>query len=55
MIQPSSRLRVADNTGARTVECIRILPDAEPLPHFEGLNTVPEQELNDSSADSLPG
>jgi len=25
MIQPSSRLRVADNTGARVVECIRIL------------------------------
>jgi large subunit ribosomal protein L14 len=25
MIQPSSRLRVADNTGARTVECIRIM------------------------------
>ncbi len=25
MIQPSSRLKVADNTGARTVECIRVL------------------------------
>ena len=25
MIQPNSRLRVADNTGARVVECIRIL------------------------------
>ena len=25
MIQPSSRLKVADNTGARVVECIRIL------------------------------
>jgi large subunit ribosomal protein L14 len=25
MIQPSSRVRVADNTGARVVECIRIL------------------------------
>jgi large subunit ribosomal protein L14 len=25
MIQSSSRLRVADNTGARTVECIRVL------------------------------
>ena len=25
MIGPSSRLRVADNTGARTIECIRIL------------------------------
>ncbi|MEA2027341.1 MAG: 50S ribosomal protein L14 [Chloroflexota bacterium] len=25
MIQPSSRVRVADNTGARIVECIRIL------------------------------
>ena len=25
MIQPSTRLRVADNTGARTVECIRIM------------------------------
>jgi len=25
MIQPSSRLRVADNTGARTIECIRVL------------------------------
>jgi large subunit ribosomal protein L14 len=25
MIGPSSRLRVADNTGARTVECIRIM------------------------------
>ena len=25
MIQPESRLRVADNTGARTIECIRIL------------------------------
>ena len=25
MIQPESRLRVADNTGARTIQCIRIL------------------------------
>jgi large subunit ribosomal protein L14 len=25
MIQPSSRVRVADNTGARVVECIRVL------------------------------
>ena len=25
MIQTSTRLRVADNTGARTIECIRIL------------------------------
>lgn len=25
MIQPRSRLRVADNTGAREVECIRVL------------------------------
>ena len=25
MIQPSSRLRVADNTGARVIECIRIM------------------------------
>jgi len=25
VIQASSRLRVADNTGARTIECIRIL------------------------------
>ena len=25
MIQPSSRVRVADNTGARAVECIRIM------------------------------
>ena len=25
MIQPSTRLRVADNTGARTIECIRVL------------------------------
>jgi len=25
MIQSSSRVRVADNTGARTVECIRVL------------------------------
>ena len=25
MIQASSRVRVADNTGARTVECIRVL------------------------------
>jgi large subunit ribosomal protein L14 len=25
MIQPSSRLRVADNTGARVIECIRVL------------------------------
>ena len=25
MIQTSSRLRVADNTGARTIECIRVL------------------------------
>ena len=25
MIQPSSRLKVADNTGARVVECIRVL------------------------------
>jgi large subunit ribosomal protein L14 len=25
MIQPTSRLRVADNTGARVVECIRIM------------------------------
>ncbi len=25
MIQTSSRLKVADNTGARTIECIRIL------------------------------
>ena len=25
MIQPSSRLKVADNTGARTIECIRVM------------------------------
>ena len=25
MIQPESRLKVADNTGARTIQCIRIL------------------------------
>ena len=25
MIQPSTRLRVADNTGARVIQCIRIL------------------------------
>ena len=25
MIQPSSRMKVADNTGARVIECIRIL------------------------------
>ena len=25
MIQQGSRLRVADNTGARVVECIRVL------------------------------
>ena len=25
MIQPQTRLKVADNTGARTIECIRIL------------------------------
>jgi len=25
MIQPSSRLRVADNTGARVIECIRVM------------------------------
>ena len=25
MIQPQSRLRVADNTGARTIQCIRIM------------------------------
>ena len=25
MIQPESRLRVADNTGARTIQCIRDL------------------------------
>ncbi len=25
MIQASSRLKVADNTGARTIECIRVL------------------------------
>ena len=25
MIQPSTRLKVADNTGARTIECIRVL------------------------------
>ena len=32
------------------VECVRILPDAEPMPHFEGLNAVPEEKLTDSSA-----
>ena len=25
MIQPESRLKVADNTGARTIQCIRIM------------------------------
>src|ERR1043166_4586730 len=25
MIQPQSRLKVADNTGARTIQCIRIM------------------------------
>ena len=25
MIQPQSRLRVADNTGARTIQCIRVM------------------------------
>ena len=25
MIQPQSRLKVADNTGARTIECIRVM------------------------------
>ena len=25
MIQESTRLKVADNTGARTIECIRIM------------------------------
>ena len=25
MIQPNTRLRVADNTGARTIQCIRVM------------------------------
>ena len=25
MIQPQSRLRVADNTGARSIQCIRVM------------------------------
>ena len=25
MIQPQSRLKVADNTGARTIQCIRVM------------------------------
>ena len=25
MIQPESRLKVADNTGARTIQCIRVM------------------------------
>ena len=25
MIQPESRLKVADNTGARTIQCIRVI------------------------------
>ena len=25
MIQPESRVKVADNTGARTIQCIRVM------------------------------
>ena len=34
MIQPSSRVRVADNTGARVVECIRVLGRSEFILRF---------------------
>ena len=32
MIQPESRLRVADNTGARTIQCIRIQGRSQKAP-----------------------